>query len=347
MAINSVANSNNLWAQNASNTQSNFTATKDTLQTSTINAESHNAEESNVISDILQEHLLDHHGYNFFDVFHIDLPIILYDDQLYAYPSMKSMLDGGTFTEIHHNIVRKDTHQPPKLDLSVTSLVMFQWLSILLLLVTFFISARKYKKNPTKGPKGFQNLLEVLVIFIRDDIVKPNIQSPKLANTLSPYFVALFFFILVMNLFGLIPGGHSATGNLAVTAGLAITAYFVINGSAIFHVGFKHWLKEFTGGAPWGIWIIMIPIEILSMFTKPFALTIRLFANMTAGHVIIFSLLGLIFMLHTLAIVPISIGFSLFIYILELLVAFIQAYVFTILTAVFVGLVTVEHSVEH
>ncbi len=347
MAINSVANSNNLWAQNASNTQSNFTATKDTLQTSTINAESHNAEESNVISDILQEHLLDHHGYNFFDVFHIDLPIILYDDQLYAYPSMKSMLDGGTFTEIHHNIVRKDTHQPPKLDLSITSLVMFQWLSILLLLVTFFISARKYKKNPTKGPKGFQNLLEVLVIFIRDDIVKPNIQSPKLANTLSPYFVALFFFILVMNLFGLIPGGHSATGNLAVTAGLAITAYFVINGSAIFHVGFKHWLKEFTGGAPWGIWIIMIPIEILSMFTKPFALTIRLFANMTAGHVIIFSLLGLIFMLHSLAVVPISIGFSLFIYILELLVAFIQAYVFTILTAVFVGLVTVEHSVEH
>lgn len=347
MAINSVANSNNLWAQNASNTQSKFTATKDTLQTSTINAESHNAEESNVISDILQEHLLDHHGYNFFDVFHIDLPIILYDDQLYAYPSMKSMLDGGIFTEIHHNIVRKDTHQPPKLDLSITSLVMFQWLSIILLLVTFFISARKYKKNPTKGPKGFQNLLEVLVIFIRDDIVKPNIQSPKLANTLSPYFVALFFFILVMNLFGLIPGGHSATGNLAVTAGLAITAYFVINGSAIFHVGLKHWLKEFTGGAPWGIWIIMIPIEILSMFTKPFALTIRLFANMTAGHVIIFSLLGLIFMLHTLAIVPISIGFSLFIYILELLVAFIQAYVFTILTAVFVGLVTVEHSVEH
>jgi F-type H+-transporting ATPase subunit a len=347
MAINSVANSNNLWAQNASNTQSNFTATKDTLQTSTINAESHNAEESNVISDILQEHLLDHHGYNFFDVFHIDLPIILYDDQLYAYPSMKSMLDGGTFTEIHHNIVRKDTHQPPKLDLSITSLVMFQWLSILLLLVTFFISARKYKKNPTKGPKGFQNLLEVLVIFIRDDIVKPNIQSPKLANTLSPYFVALFFFILVMNLFGLIPGGHSATGNLAVTAGLAITAYFVINGSAILHMGFKHWLKEFTGGAHWGIWIIMIPIEILSMFTKPFALTIRLFANMTAGHVIIFSLLGLIFMLHSLAVVPISIGFSLFIYILELLVAFIQAYVFTILTAVFVGLVTVEHSVEH
>ncbi|MGB9701620.1 MAG: F0F1 ATP synthase subunit A [Candidatus Kapaibacteriota bacterium] len=347
MAINSVANSNNFWAENASNTQSHLNATKDTLQTSKINAESHNAEEGNVISDILQEHLLDHHGYNFFDVFHIDLPIILYDDQLYAYPSMKSMLDGGTFTEIHHNIVRKDTHQPPKLDLSITSLVMFQWLSIILLLVTFFISARKYKKNPTKGPKGFQNLLEVLVIFIRDDIVKPNIQSPKLANTLSPYFVALFFFILVMNLFGLIPGGHSATGNLAVTAGLAITAYFVINGSAIFHVGFKHWLKEFTGGAPWGIWIIMIPIEILSMFTKPFALTIRLFANMTAGHVIIFSLLGLIFMLHTLAIVPISIGFSLFIYILELLVAFIQAYVFTILTAVFVGLVTVEHSIEH
>jgi F-type H+-transporting ATPase subunit a len=347
LAIFSIENSNNFLAENASNTQSNPTTSNDSLQTSTAKAENHNAEDNNVISIILQDHLLDHHGYNFFDIFHLDLPIILYDDHLYAYPSMKSMLDGGTFTEIHHNIVRKDTHEPPKLDLSITSLVLFQWFSIILILITFFISSKKYKKNPTKGPKGFQNLLETLVIFIRDDIVKPNIQSAKLANTLSPYFVALFLFILVMNLFGLIPGGHSATGNLAVTAGLAITAYFVINGSAIFHVGFKHWVSEFTGGAPWWIWIIMIPIEILSMFTKPFALTIRLFANMTAGHVIILSLLGLIFMLHTFAIVPISIGFSLFIYILELLVAFIQAYVFTILTAVFVGLVTVEHSVEH
>ncbi len=304
-------------------------------------------EEGNVISDILQEHLLDHHSYNFFNVFHIDLPVILYDKQLYLYPSMKSMMAEGTFTEIHHQIVRKDTQQPPKLDMSITALVMFQWLSILLLLFAFITSAKKYKKQPKTAPKGLQNMLEVLVLYIRDEIVRPNISSKRLADVLSPYFVALFFFILVMNLFGLIPGGHSATGNLAVTAGLSIIAYFVINGSAIFHVGFSHWLKELTGGAPWGIWIIMIPIEILSMFTKPFALTIRLFANMTAGHVIIFSLLGLIFMLHTFAIVPISIGFSLFIYTLELLVAFIQAYVFTILTAVFVGLTTAEHSLEH
>jgi F-type H+-transporting ATPase subunit a len=144
----------------------------------------------------------------------------------------------------------------------------------------------------------------------------------------------------------LIPGGHSATGNLAVTAGLALTAYFVINGSAIITKGFGHWIKEFTGGAPWFIWIVMIPIEILSMFTKPFALTIRLFANMTAGHVVILSLVGLIFLFKSFAVAPISIGFSLFINLLETLVAMIQAYVFTMLTAVFVGL-ALGHGEEH
>jgi F-type H+-transporting ATPase subunit a len=146
-----------------------------------------------------------------------------------------------------------------------------------------------------------------------------------------------------------LPGGHTATGNLAVTAGLAITAYFVINGTAIWQNGFWGWIKEFTGGAPPFIWIIMIPIEILSMFTKPFALTVRLFANMTAGHAVILSLIGLIFLLQTLAVVPVVTAFTLFIYGLELLVAFIQAYVFTILTAVFVGLTLAhgEHSVEH
>lgn len=305
--------------------------------------------EDNVMIKILSDHLLDHHSYDFYGLFHIDLPIILYDDGFHIYANKKAMEAEGTFKEIHHEIVRADNGLPPKLDLSITSLVMFQWIAMILVFLGFWVARRKYKKNPDKAPSGIQNLFETLALFVRDEIVRPNVTSPKLANILTPYFIALFFFILTMNLLGLIPGGHSPTGNLAVTAGLAITAYFVINGSSILHQGLGHWIKEFTGGAPWGIWFIMIPIEILSMFTKPFALTVRLFANMTAGHAVILSLVGLIFLLQTLVVVPIVTGFTLFIYGLELLVAFIQAYVFTMLTAVFVGLAQGhgEHSTEH
>lgn len=308
----------------------------------------HNTED-NIMITMLQEHLLDHHSYNFYDLFEINFPVILYDNEFHFYPSMKAMEAEGTFTEVHHQIVRADNHIAPKMDLSITSLVFFQWLSMLILFFAFFSSGRKYKKDPNKAPSGLQNMLEVVVLYVRDEIIRPNIPGLKLADKLSPYFIALFFFILVMNLFGLLPGGHTATGNLATTAGLAITAFIVINGTSIWQNGFWGWIKEFTGGAPPFIWIIMIPIEILSMFTKPFALTVRLFANMTAGHAVILSLIGLIFLLQTLAVVPIVTAFTLFIYGLELLVAFIQAYVFTILTAVFVGLTLAhgEHSVEH
>lgn len=317
---------------------------------STAHTDNHaHAEEGNVMIKILSDHLLDHNSYDFYGVFHFDLPIIFYDNGFHFYANKKAMEAEGTFKEIHHEFVKADTGNPPQLNLSITSLVMFQWIAMLLLFFGFWTAAKKYKKNPDKAPSGLQNLIETLALYVRDEIVRPNVTSVSLANRLTPYFISLFFFILTMNLMGLIPGGHSPTGNLAVTAGLAITAYFVINGSSILHQGFGHWIKEFTGGAPWGIWFIMIPIEILSMFTKPFALTVRLFANMTAGHAVILSLVGLIFLLQTLVVVPIVTGFTLFIYSLELLVAFIQAYVFTMLTAVFVGLAQGhgEHSAEH
>jgi F-type H+-transporting ATPase subunit a len=156
-----------------------------------------------------------------------------------------------------------------------------------------------------------------------------------------------------MNLLGLVPGGHTATGALGVTGALALTALIIINATAIREIGIGNWFKHLLGGAP--IWLapIMIPIEIISMFTKPFALTIRLFANMTAGHVVLLSLVGLIFYFAKLnigtavvlgGIAPISIAFSVFMICLELLVAFLQAYIFTILTAVFTGLAIGEHS---
>lgn len=306
----------------------------------------HNAKEGNVITEMLNDHLLDHHGYNFYDVFHINLPVIIYDDALYTYPSIHSMEEAGIFKEVHHDIIRNDTGQAPKIDLSITALVMFQWIAMIIIFTSFFIIKKRYVRHPNKAPKGFQNFIELGIEMVRDRIVKVNIADDKLAEKLTPYFVFLWLFIFVLNFLGLVPGGHSATGNLAVTAGLSITAYFVINGSAILTKGIGHWIKEFTGGAPIGLWLIMIPIEILSMFTKPFALTVRLFANMTAGHVVILSLVGLIFIFKSFAVAPISVGFSLFINLLEVLVAMIQAYVFTMLTAVFVGL-ALGHGEEH
>jgi F-type H+-transporting ATPase subunit a len=162
---------------------------------------------------------------------------------------------------------------------------------------------------------------------------------------LLPIFLTMFFFILTMNLIGLVPGGHSATGSINVTAGLAIIAFFVIQLSGIFKNGIGAWLKHLTGGVHWSLWPIMIPVEILGLFTKPFALCMRLFANMTAGHIILLSLIGLAFVGG--GFIPVTLGFSLFILLLELLVAFLQAYIFTVLTAVFTGMGMASHDHDH
>ncbi|MGB9770418.1 MAG: F0F1 ATP synthase subunit A [Candidatus Kapaibacteriota bacterium] len=292
----------------------------------------------------------EHRELTFFHHHIIDLPVILYDKEygFDLYASIKKMKEAGKYTlSATHKIVKaKNPNESPSLDLSVTSLVCFQWLSMLILILAFFIAGRRARKKTISTPKGIHNLLETIFVFIRDDVVVPNIPDKKVAYKLLPYFVSLFVFILLMNLFGLIPGGHTATGALGTTAGLAITALFVINGTAIRQIGLKNWLKHLLGGAPWYLFFIMVPIEIISLFTKPFALTIRLFANMTAGHVVLLSLVGLIFYLKTFAMAVVAIPFSVFMYALELLVAFLQAFIFTILTAVFTGLAIGEHS-EH
>ncbi|MGQ9819602.1 MAG: F0F1 ATP synthase subunit A [Candidatus Kapaibacteriales bacterium] len=300
------------------------------------------------IFPVLLSTLGEHRELTFFNYHLIDLPIILYDktEGIDFYPNLKAMEVAGKYTlsKTHKIIKVQNPNETPTLDLSVTSLVCFQWLSILILLFAFFKSGLRYKKNPLLPPRGLQNLLEIITVFLRDEVVAPNLRSRELVYKLLPYFVALFFFIILMNLFGLIPGGHTATGALGTTAGLALTALLVINGTAIKQIGFKNWLKHLLGGAPWYLAPIMIPIEIISIFTKPFALTVRLFANMTAGHVVLLSLVGLIFYLKTPIIAAVSIPFSIFMYALELLVAFLQAYIFTILTAVFTGLAIGEHS---
>jgi F-type H+-transporting ATPase subunit a len=217
------------------------------------------------------------------------------------------------------------------LDISLTKHVVFMWLATVILVVTFLYVAKSYKKSLV--PRGITNL----IVFVRDEIVKPTIG--KGYERFLPYLLTIFFFILTCNFLGLIPYGSTATSNIAVTATLAIISFIVIQVGGMMKNGVFGYFK---GLVPHGIplWLlpIMIPVELLGLFTKPFALAIRLFANMTAGHIVIMALLGLIFILHTYFVVPVSISFALFIFLLEILVALIQAYIFTMLSSLFIGM---------
>jgi F-type H+-transporting ATPase subunit a len=220
------------------------------------------------------------------------------------------------------------------IDMSITKHVVFLWCAALILCAVAIAVARKNSRRPV--PTGFGNLFEMVVVFLRDEVAIPNMGPAGLRY--MPYLLTTFFFILVMNLLGLIPWGASATGNINVTAGLAIIAFVMIQVSAIRAQGFGHYLAHMTGGVHWSLWPIMIPIEILGLFTKPFALCMRLFANMLGGHIVIVSLLGLIFVFgsYFIAIGPVS--FVVGINFLELFVAFLQAYIFVMLTSLFMGL---------
>lgn len=265
--------------------------------------------------------------------------------------------EGNLFTSLLHHIYdSRELEFPgghielPHLELfginmSLTKHVIFLWLAAIILIVVLTYVAKKNSKN--KVPKGIGNLVEVFVVFIRDEIAIPNMGKGGLKYL--PYLLTTFFFILVMNLLGLIPYGASATGNVSVTAGLAIIAFIMIQFSAIRAQGVGHYLAHLTGGVHWLLWPIMIPIEILGLFTKPFALCIRLFANMTGGHIVILALIGLIFVFKSLAVAPVSVAFALAINMLELFVAFLQAYIFTMLTSLFMGLgmQTESHGESH
>ncbi len=220
------------------------------------------------------------------------------------------------------------------IDMSITKHVVFLWVAAAIVLVVVTVAARRNARRDV--PTGLGNLVETLAVFIRDQIVLPNLGTRGIAY--MPYFLTTFFFILTANLLGLIPYGASATGNVSVTAGLAAVAFVMIQAGAIRAQGLGHYLAHLTGGVHWALWPIMIPIEILSLFTKPFALCIRLFANMTAGHVVILSLIGLIFIFRSYLIAVAPVVFSLGIYLLELFVVVLQAYIFTVLTAMFMGL---------
>ncbi len=221
------------------------------------------------------------------------------------------------------------------IDLTPTKHVVFMWISAILVLITFAAIAKSYKKSLV--PKGIANFFEVFIIFVRDEIAETTIG--KGYQKFVPYLLTLFFFILFGNFLGLVPWSSTFTSDLAITATLAICSFFVIQFAGMRENGFfGYWKGLIPHGIPAPLLILMIPVEILGLFTKPFALAIRLFANMIAGHTVILSLLGLIFFMGTIFVAPISVAFALFIYLLEILVALIQAYIFTILTSLFIGM---------
>jgi F-type H+-transporting ATPase subunit a len=230
-------------------------------------------------------------------------------------------------------------HVPPlhlgglTIDLSITKHVFFMLLSALILVIVAVYAARKNRRSSV--PTGFGNLVEIFVVFMRDEIALPTMGKAGLRYL--PYLLTTFFFILIMNLFGLVPYGATATSNVSVTAALAFIAFVMIQVAAIRAQGLKRYFAHLTGGLHWMFWPIMIPVEVLGLFTKPFALCMRLFANMNGGHIVLLALIGLIFLFRSLIMAPVSVLFSVGISALEIFVAVLQAYIFTILTALFMG----------
>ncbi len=350
-------------------------AEEHTSESGVAGAESMTSEEEEDITKIILHHISDAHEWNFWGhgehKVSLPLPVILWtykgmvtfmsnkhdgDEKAtevfeengiqlvnfhgkYYYPS-ETKNEEGNYVALDENHV--PTNAKP-FDISITKNVVSMFISMTLLLLIFIGIARAYKKREGKAPKGIQSLLEPVILFIRDDIAKPQLGYRYAA--FMPYLLTIFFFVWINNLMGLIPfcpGGANLTGNISVTLMLALCTFILttINGNK------NYWGHIFKPHVPWWLYPLMIPVEIIGIFTKPIALTIRLFANITAGHILILSLISLIFILKSVFVAGFAIPFVLFINIIELVVGFIQAFIFTILSALFIGMAIEEH-VEH
>jgi len=230
------------------------------------------------------------------------------------------------------------------IDMTPTKHVVMMWIASALLVLVVFGSLRK----KALVPRGLYNFVEMLVQFVRNEIAVKNI-GEKDADRFVPYLTTAFFFILFLNLFGLVPFAATATANISVTVMMAFFTFVITQYAAIRSMGVGGYLAHLTGGVPKSLaplWLIMIPVEFLGLFTKPFALTVRLFANMVAGHFVILALIGLIFALGSQWIAIASVPIALSIFLLELFVAFGQAYIFTMLSSLFIGAGLVHHGHE-
>jgi F-type H+-transporting ATPase subunit a len=244
---------------------------------------------------------------------------------------------------------------PRYLDLSPTKHLVYMLVAAAIVTLVLTLSARAGARAQIRNrpPKGFAGAMEAMVLWIRQEVVLPNVGHH--GEGYAPFLITIFFFILVMNLLGLLPWGATATGNIAVTAALAIMAFVVIEGTGMRTLGFKGYMKTIfylPSGLPGGVGgailkvlllAVMTPIEIIGKLAKPFALAVRLFANMTSGHVLVLALLGLIFLFQSWAVGFAAATLATGVMVLEVFVAFLQAFVFTLLTSVFIGLMRAEH----
>lgn len=303
------------------------------------------------VTDSYEWHLLDYKDANGEEhPVSIPLPVILFTDgSLDIFMSSafhhgkEQVIKGSNVYRMEHGHI-KEANQKSVIDLSITKNVASMFIGALILILVFSSVARAYaKQSSTQAPKGAQNFFEMIIMFIRDEVVVPNIGEKHYKKYL-PYLLTLFFFIWVNNMLGLIPGGANTSGNIAFTMTLAVITFLVTNISG----NKEYWGHIFwTPGVPKILMIILAPIEFIGIFTKPFALMIRLFANITGGHVIILSLVSFAFIFKS-----VTIGFAasagvVVMMFLELFVAALQSYIFTLLTSLFIGMAIAEHEHEH
>ena len=311
------------------------------------------------IKEIIDHHLLDSHDFIITHDLSFPLPVILWDDGLQLFSSSKfhhgesvAEHNGNYYFMYHGKIYKTDQEgtinydqqhhalNEKPLDFSITKNVAVVMIISVLLLVLFIRLARSYKSNPI--PKGFSRVLEPLVIFVRDEIARPNIGEKKYKKYMN-FLLTVFFFIWIINLCGLTPFGVNVTNNIAVTCSLAFMTFLITQ----FTANKNYWQHIFwMPGVPVPMKFILAPIELLGVFVKPFVLMIRLYANILAGHIVLMSLIGMLFVFENWFARGAFFGLTIVISLIELLVAFLQAYIFTMLSALYFGLAVEEHA-EH
>ncbi len=303
----------------------------------------------------IMEHISDSHSWHLWGHTEVALPVIVITDKGTEMFSSANFHHGTeayqgqyyTYKLVDENLMvvdaagNVDKGASAKIyDFSITKNVAAMWISMVLLLVIFLSISSAYKKRAGKAPRGMQSFLEPVILFVRDDIAIPNIGHKY--KKYMPLLLTLFFFILINNLMGLIPvfpGGANVTGNIMLTFVLSFIVLLVVN----FSGNKYYWKHILMPDVPKWLYPIMLPVELIGVISKPFALMIRLYANISAGHIIVLSLVSLIFVAKSLYVAPVSVAFVLFMDVLELLVAFLQAFIFTMLTALFIGSAVEDH----
>ncbi|AWX44576.1 ATP synthase subunit [Flagellimonas maritima] len=350
--------------------QLSFASEKDT------EAEENGKSLKSEIKEYISHHLQDAHDFSLFSYTKengehkyvgFPLPVILWDEGLKVFSSSKfhhgetlAEVDGNFYKLYHSKIYRTDAegtinydrdHHPTNvkpLDFSITKNVVMIIITGALMLWLFTSLARSYAKN-NGVPTGAGRFFEPIVLYIRDDIARPNI-GEKRYKKYMPFLLTIFFFIWFLNMFGMTPLGVNVTGNIAITFALALMVFLITN-----FTGTKdYWMHQFNplgDSMPWyakiPLYIILVPIEILGLFIKPFSLLIRLYANMQAGHIVLMSLIGLMFIFKSWIGSPLSFGLAFAISLIEILVALLQAYIFTMLSALYFGFASEEHDHGH